>query len=174
MSGQSGQLEGNYTHNTVIKYFSLTSLLVSMVTARSLSMKSFSSTLTHKISNICTSTKQRSIALNDMVFHKLVSIWALVYSKSEHFLRIIIVPVLCCCCCCPADVDVPGSELTGGLGTLLSRLPHSSYSDPSQISLQANSGLGKMLIWLNMCIIRSLLHVWKFGNNQSVLSLSRT
>ena len=32
------------------------------------------------------------------------------------------------CCCCPADVDVLCSEITGGMGTILARLPHSSYS----------------------------------------------
>lgn len=61
----------------------------------------------------------------------------------------------CCCCCCPADVDVPGSENTGGLGTELIRLPHSSYSDPAQMLHQ--SRLCKLLEWLNMCINQSLL-----------------
>ena len=64
----------------------------------------------------------------------------------------------CCCCCCPADVDVPGSENTGGLGTDLARLPHSSYSDPAQMLHQ--SRLCKLLEWLNICIqpISFILH----------------
>ena len=63
----------------------------------------------------------------------------------------------CCCCCCPADVDVPGSENTGGLGIELIRLPHSSYSDPAQMLHQ--SRLCKLLEWLNMCINQSYFYI---------------
>ena len=73
----------------------------------------------------------------------------------------------CCCCCCPADVDVPGSENTGGLGTELIRLPHSSYSDPAQMLHQ--SRLCKLLEWLNMCINQSYFYIRTFGQKRNLL-----
>ena len=125
MSGQAG---GEITHTThaVIKYFSLNNFSVGhrQITVN----ESFSSTLTPP-------KKNQYKGLLPLILHTICT-----FPLHNHC----IYPCCCCCCCCcPADVDVPGSELTGGLGTRLDRLPHSSYSDPAQILLQAEYGSGK-------------------------------